>query len=58
MMIKGILETIDHTYLNGHPINRLPNNVNIAFDYCEGESLILNLDMRGIAFLAQERGPL
>lgn len=48
-LIKGILNKIDHTRLNGHPTQRLPNNVNISVEYIEGESMILNLDMEGIA---------
>jgi len=49
LLIRNILDTIPETYLNGHPSNRLPNNVNIRFNYIEGESLILSLDMEGIA---------
>ena len=40
---------IDYTKLNGHPVNRLPNNVNISFSFIEGESLLLFLDIKGIA---------
>ncbi len=47
-LVKGLLERIDHTRLNGHPIMRLPNNVNVSVDYVEGESMILNLDLEGI----------
>ena len=47
-LIKGVLETIDHSFLNGHPTQRLPNNANLRFSYIEGESLILGLDMYGI----------
>ncbi len=47
-LINGLLERIDHTRLNGHPVNRLPNNVNISVDYVEGESMLLNLDLEGI----------
>lgn len=47
-LIKGLLERIDHTRLNGHPLKRLPNNVNISVDFVEGESMILNLDLKGI----------
>jgi cysteine desulfurase len=42
-VIKGILETIPKSYLNGHPEKRLPNNAHLRFDYIEGESLILGL---------------
>ncbi|NQU73552.1 MAG: cysteine desulfurase NifS [Candidatus Omnitrophica bacterium] len=45
---NGITENIKHTYLNGHPENRLCNTVNISFEYLEGESIILNLDMEGV----------
>ncbi len=47
-LIKGIMERIDHTRLNGHPQMRLPNNVNVSVDFVEGESMLLNLDMDGI----------
>jgi cysteine desulfurase len=47
-LIKGILK-IEDSYLNGHPIKRLPNNANFRFSYIEGESMILNLDMKGVA---------
>ena len=47
-LVSGLLERIDHTRLNGHPVNRLPNNVNISVDYVEGESMLLNLDLEGI----------
>ena len=48
-LIKGILEKIDNVYLNGHPARRLPNNVNVSVESIEGESMLLNLDMEGIA---------
>lgn len=47
-LIKGVLE-IKNSYLNGHPKDRLPNNANFRFDFIEGESLIIQLDMHGIA---------
>ena len=47
-LIKGLLERIDRVQLNGHPIKRLPNNVNISVEFVEGESLCLNLDLEGI----------
>ena len=47
--IKGILEGSSESYLNGHPTKRLPNNVNVRFSYIEGESLVLSLDMEGVA---------
>ena len=48
-IIGGLQNKIDHIYLNGHPTNRLPNNVNFSVEYVEGESMLLNLDMLGIA---------
>ena len=48
-LISGILEKIPNTRLNGHPEKRLPGNVNVCFEYIEGESLLLSLDLMGIA---------
>ncbi|NLY67452.1 MAG: cysteine desulfurase NifS [Tissierellia bacterium] len=48
-MINKILEKIDYVRLNGHPTNRLPGNVNVCFEFIEGESILLSLDMEGIA---------
>jgi len=48
-LIKEIPEKIPDVYLNGHPTLRLPNNVNFSIKYIEGESILLNLDMLGIA---------
>ncbi len=48
-MIKEILEKINDVQLNGHPDIRVSSNVNISFKYVEGESLLLSLDMKGIA---------
>lgn len=45
----GIAARIDHVRFNGHPTLRLPNNVNVCFAFIEGEALLLNLDMHGIA---------
>jgi len=47
-LVKGVLDTIKRSHLNGHPTKRLPNNANLRFSYIEGESLILGLDMLGI----------
>lgn len=47
-LINGLSERIDNIRLNGHPIIRLPNNVNVSVDYVEGESMVLNLDLEGI----------
>jgi cysteine desulfurase len=45
----GILKNINHVYLNGHPTNRLPGNLSLCIEYIEGESVLLFLDMQGIA---------
>ncbi len=46
---KQILEKIPFTRLNGHPSKRLASNANISFEFIEGESLLLMLDMKGIS---------
>lgn len=46
---KGIMEQIPYTKLNGHPTDRHPGNVNVCFEFIEGESLLLSLDLVGIA---------
>lgn len=48
-LIKGIMEKIPDIKLNGHPTQRMPGSVNFSFLYVEGESLLLNLDLKGIA---------
>src|SRR4030042_2528120 len=48
-LIKGILSKIPGSHLNGHPENRLPNNANFWFKGVEGESIIIQLDLLGIA---------
>lgn len=48
-IINGVLSKIPHVKLNGHPEQRLPGNVNFSIMYLEGESLLLNLDLKNIA---------
>jgi len=48
-LTAAIQEQIDSVKLNGHPLIRLPNNINISIDYIEGESVMLNLDLEGIS---------
>ncbi|MDI6758858.1 MAG: cysteine desulfurase NifS [Candidatus Omnitrophota bacterium] len=48
-LIKELPNKITEVYLNGHPVKRLPNNVNFSIKYIEGESILLNLDLLGIA---------
>ncbi|MEK7699236.1 MAG: aminotransferase class V-fold PLP-dependent enzyme [Planctomycetota bacterium] len=45
----GILKNISNVHLNGHPTNRLPGNLSLCIEYIEGESVLLFLDMQGIA---------
>jgi cysteine desulfurase len=47
-LIRGVLDTIPDTRLNGHPVERLANNANFSFRYVEGESILLLLDAHGI----------
>ncbi|MBZ2166667.1 cysteine desulfurase family protein [Methanobacterium spitsbergense] len=48
-LIERVLSEIPQTILNGHPLLRTPQNANITFQYVEGESVTLHLDMRGFA---------
>lgn len=47
-LINRITEEVPYVRLNGHRTNRLPNNVNLSFQFIEGESLLIMLDMAGI----------
>ena len=49
LLIEGLMARVPGARLNGHPTNRLPNNVNMSFDKVEGEALLLRLDLVGIA---------
>lgn len=46
---QGILEQVPHCFVTGDPNNRLPNTCNIAFEYIEGEAILLLLNKMGIA---------
>jgi cysteine desulfurase len=46
---QGILAEVPHAFITGDPDNRLPNTANIAFEYVEGESILLMLNKEGIA---------
>ena len=48
-LISGILSGISDSRLNGHPKKRLSNNVNVSIEFIEGESMLLRLDLEGIA---------
>ena len=47
-LINRVLSEVPYVRLNGHRTNRLPNNANFAFQFIEGESLLIMLDMQGI----------
>ena len=47
-LVKSLLE-IEGIRLNGHPIHRLPNNINITVELVDGEAMLINLDFKGIA---------
>ncbi|SHJ59343.1 cysteine desulfurase NifS [Parasporobacterium paucivorans] len=47
-LIERVLAEIPHTKLNGHRTDRLPNNANFSFEFVEGESVLIMLDMQGI----------
>jgi cysteine desulfurase len=46
---QGVMQRIDHCLVNGDEQNRLPNTSNIAFEYLEGEAVLLHMDRAGIA---------
>ena len=48
-LIHGVLSAVPDARLNGHPVLRLPGNANFSFPGVEGESLLMRLDLAGIA---------
>jgi cysteine desulfurase len=48
-LIKGISDRIKNIKLNGHPKERTPGNVHMSFEFIEGESILLMLNLEGIA---------
>lgn len=48
-LIDGLLKPIPYSFLNGHPTKRLPDNVSVRYNFIEGESMLLSLDMSGVA---------
>ena len=48
-MSGWVQKEIEDSWLNGHPVKRLPSNLNFGFRYIEGESLLLYLDAKGVA---------
>lgn len=49
---ERVRERIDYTHLNGHPMKRLPNTLNLSFEFVRGESILIDLDLHGIAVSA------
>ncbi|MCW4054550.1 MAG: cysteine desulfurase [Candidatus Bathyarchaeota archaeon] len=47
-LIRGLIDPIPYAYLNGHPTQRLPDNVSIRYSFIEGESILLSLDIMGV----------
>ena len=45
---SGLIERVTNSVINGDPENRLPNTTNIAFEYVEGEAILLMMDGHGI----------
>lgn len=48
-LVDGILQRIEGVHLYGHPTHRLPTILNVAFDRADGETILLNLDLSGVA---------
>jgi cysteine desulfurase len=48
-LIEGLLKPLPYTFLNGHPTNRLPDNVSVRYSFIEGESMLLSLEMNGVS---------
>ena len=48
-MIRGVLETVPYTLLNGHETKRLPGNAHFSFRFIEGEGLLLHMALSGFA---------
>ncbi len=48
-IMNFVSNNIEYVRLNGHPVERLPGNINFSFEFIEGESLLLMLDMKGIS---------
>lgn len=49
MLHDGLLGKISHIHINGHSTNKLPGNLSVCIEFIEGESVLLFLDMQGIA---------
>ena len=47
-LVSALPSQMEHIYLNGHPVNRLANNINFSVEFIEGEAMLLFLDSAGI----------
>jgi cysteine desulfurase len=47
-LIEGLLKPIPYSFLNGHPTKRLPDNASVRYNFIEGESMLLSLDIEGV----------
>ena len=48
-LIEGLTSSVPYSFLNGHSVERLSNNAAVRYSFIEGESMLLNLDMMGVA---------
>ena len=48
-LIEGLLKPLPYTFLNGHPTNRMPDNVSVRYSFVEGESILLSMEMNGVS---------
>ena len=53
-LIDRVMREVPYTRVNGHRTNRLPNNANFSFQFIEGESLLIMLDMDGMGRMVRE----
>ncbi len=49
LLIRRLPETVEHVYLTGHPVERLAYHASFCIEFIEGESMLLSLDIKGIA---------
>jgi cysteine desulfurase len=48
-LIEGLFRKIEFIHLNGHPQQRLPNNINVSIEFVEGEATLISMDFEGIS---------
>ncbi len=47
-LFEGLLKPIPYSFINGHPTKRLPDNASVRYNFIEGESMLLSLDLEGV----------